>query len=74
VVGPEQATERIRVFEMIVSNAFVSQPANAQQFAAQHATHQIARERGESALDLAEQKVPGFRKFKRTSRTTRRQS
>jgi len=73
VVGPEQAAEHIRAFEVIVSNGFVSQPPSAQQFAGQHATHQIAREHGESALDLAEQKYQTSGKFKRTSRTTKRQ-
>lgn len=69
VVGPEQAVEHIRAFELIVSNGFVSQPPRAQQFAGQHASHQIAREHGESALDQAEQKYQASGKHKRTTKT-----
>jgi hypothetical protein len=54
LVSPEQATEHIRAAEKIISNGFVNRPAEAQQFAAEHANHEVEREFGEQDIDAAE--------------------
>lgn len=55
LVTPLQAGAHINALEQIISNGLVGNPAAAQQFAHDHASHDVQREFGETELNAAEQ-------------------
>lgn len=72
LVSPEQAAEHIRVVQEIVKNGFVNKPQQAQKFADQHATHDVAREFLDDDIDQANEKYLSQGKYRRPQQIGRK--